>query len=95
MKTRRLGRSGLQVSEICLGTMTFGSFADEGTSLQILDRAADAGVDFLDLAEIYPVPPDEKYSGRSEEICGKWLSGRRRESPRSRSPQTSSPPATR
>jgi aryl-alcohol dehydrogenase-like predicted oxidoreductase len=80
MKTRRLGRSALQVSEICLGTMTFGSFADEATSLQILDRAADAGVDFLDIAEIYPVPPDEKYSGASEEICGKWLSGRRRES---------------
>jgi aryl-alcohol dehydrogenase-like predicted oxidoreductase len=80
MKTRRLGRSALQVSEICLGTMTFGSFADESASLAILDRAFDAGVDFLDCAEIYPVPPDEKWAGRSEEICGKWLAGRRRDS---------------
>jgi aryl-alcohol dehydrogenase-like predicted oxidoreductase len=80
MKSRRLGRSALQVSEICLGTMTFGSFCDEATSLAVLDRAFDAGVDFLDCAEIYPVPPDEKYAGRSEEICGKWLAGRRRES---------------
>jgi aryl-alcohol dehydrogenase-like predicted oxidoreductase len=80
MKTRRLGRSALQVSEICLGTMTFGSFADESASLAILDRAIEGGVDFLDCAEIYPVPPDEKYAGRSEEIVGKWLTGRRRES---------------
>jgi aryl-alcohol dehydrogenase-like predicted oxidoreductase len=80
MRTRRLGRSALQVSEICLGTMTFGSMADEATSRAILDRALDAGVDFLDCAEIYPVPPDEKWAGRSEEIVGKWLAGRRRES---------------
>ncbi len=80
MKTRRLGRSALQVSEICLGTMTFGSFADEAASTGILDRAFEGGVDFLDCAEIYPVPPDEKWSGRSEEICGKWLAGRRRDS---------------
>ncbi len=80
MKTRRLGRSALQVSEICLGTMTFGTFADEAASLAILDRAFEGGVDFLDCAEIYPVPPDERYAGRSEEIVGKWLSARRRES---------------
>jgi aryl-alcohol dehydrogenase-like predicted oxidoreductase len=80
MKRRRLGRSGLVVSEICLGTMTFGNQADERTSIAILDRAFDAGVDFLDVAEIYPVPPDAKYVGRSEEICGKWLTDRRRDS---------------
>jgi len=79
VKRRRLGRSGLVVSEICLGTMTFGSMADEATSLRILDRAFDAGVDFLDVAEIYPVPPDAKWAGRSEEICGKWLRDRPRD----------------
>ena len=79
MKRRRLGRSGLMVSEICLGTMTFGSMADEKTSLAILDRAFDAGVDFIDTAEIYPVPPDTKWAGASEEICGGWLSGRPRD----------------
>jgi hypothetical protein len=76
MKTRRLGKTGLVVSEICLGTMTFGSFSDEKESHAILDRADSAGVDFLDVAEIYPVPPDPKWSGRSEEIVGSWLEKR-------------------
>ena len=78
MKTRRLGKSGLVVSEICLGTMTFGSFADEKESHAMLDRADAAGVDFLDVAEIYPVPPDEKWAGRSETIVGNWLQKRGR-----------------
>jgi aryl-alcohol dehydrogenase-like predicted oxidoreductase len=73
MKRRRLGRSGLVVSEVCLGTMTFGSMADEATSFAIMDRAFEAGVDFLDVAEVYPVPPHPKTAGRSEEIVGKWL----------------------
>jgi len=80
MQQRRLGRSGLLVSEIGLGTMTFGSMADEGASLACLDKAADAGVNFIDAAEIYPVPPDRKTAGRTEEICGKWLAGRARDS---------------
>jgi aryl-alcohol dehydrogenase-like predicted oxidoreductase len=73
MKRRRLGRSGLVVSEICLGTMTFGSMADEAASFAIMDRAFEAGIDFLDVAEVYPVPPSPKTAGRSEEIVGKWL----------------------
>jgi aryl-alcohol dehydrogenase-like predicted oxidoreductase len=80
MKRRRLGRTGLLVSEICLGTMTFGSMADEATSRRILDAAVDAGVDFLDIAEVYPVPPDPKWAGQSEEIVGRWLAGRTRTS---------------
>jgi aryl-alcohol dehydrogenase-like predicted oxidoreductase len=80
MKRRRLGRSGLVVSEICLGTMTFGNMADERQSLAILDKAFAAGVDFLDAAEVYPVPPNPEWAGRTEEIVGKWLAGRRRES---------------
>lgn len=79
MKHRRLGKTGLTVSEVCLGTMTFGSMADEETSRTILDKAYDAGVDFLDVAEIYPVPPMDDYAGRSEEIVGRWLSGKKRD----------------
>jgi len=79
MKQRRLGRTGLVVSEICLGTMTFGNQADESTSHAILDRAWEAGVDFLDVAEVYPVPPDPKYAGRSEEIVGRWISDKPRD----------------
>ena len=51
MQQRRLGRTGLVVSELCLGTMTFGSMADEAASLACLDKAFDAGVDFIDVAE--------------------------------------------
>lgn len=79
MKHRRLGKTGLTVSEVCLGTMTFGSMADEETSRAILDKAYEAGVDFLDVAEIYPVPPMDDYAGRSEEIVGRWLSGKKRD----------------
>jgi aryl-alcohol dehydrogenase-like predicted oxidoreductase len=79
VKQRNLGRSGIAVSEICLGTMTFGSMADEAAAMACLDAAFEAGVDFIDTAEIYPVPPDRDYSGRSEEICGKWLAGRPRD----------------
>jgi aryl-alcohol dehydrogenase-like predicted oxidoreductase len=79
MKRRRLGRTGLVVSEICMGTMTFGNQADEQTSHAILDRAYDSGIDFFDIAEVYPVPPDPKYAGRSEEIVGAWLSQKPRD----------------
>ena len=79
MKQRTLGKTGLSVSEIGLGTMTFGSMADEPTSLRCLDKAFDAGVDFIDVAEIYPVPPRKETVGISETICGKWLQGRSRD----------------
>lgn len=77
MQTRRLGRTGLKVSEICLGTMTFGHQCDERTSLAIMDKAAEQGVFFLDTADVYPVPPSPDTAGRTEEIVGKWLQGRR------------------
>jgi aryl-alcohol dehydrogenase-like predicted oxidoreductase len=79
MKQRRLGRTGLSVSEVCLGTMTFGSMADEQTAFRILDLAVEGGVDFLDTAEIYPVPPMEHYAGRTEEIVGRWLKEKQRD----------------
>lgn len=80
MRQRRLGRSGLMTSEICLGTMTFGNQADEHTSRAILDRAYDAGVYFFDTAEVYPVPSDFKYVGRSEEFLGAWMADKPRDS---------------
>jgi aryl-alcohol dehydrogenase-like predicted oxidoreductase len=77
MKIRRVGQTGLKVSELCLGTMTFGNQCDERASFAILDRAAAAGVNFLDTADCYPVPPTPETAGRSEQVIGKWLSGKR------------------
>jgi aryl-alcohol dehydrogenase-like predicted oxidoreductase len=77
MKMRRMGQTGLKVSEICLGTMTFANQCDEAASFAIMDRAADAGVNFLDTADCYPVPPTPETAGRTEEIVGKWLYGKR------------------
>ena len=73
MERRRLGKSAIVVSDICMGTMTFGSQVDEATSIRILDKCFDEGIDFYDTAEGYPVPPDSKWVGRTEEIVGKWL----------------------
>lgn len=73
MKHRRLGQSPLYVSDICMGTMTFGAQADEKMSLRILDQALDRGINFFDTAENYPVPPNPKWAGRTEEILAKWL----------------------
>ncbi|MFM5923362.1 MAG: aldo/keto reductase [Novosphingobium sp.] len=56
-----------------MGTMTFGSQTDEAEALRILDQCFDAGIDFYDTAEGYPVPPEKKWVGRTEEIVGKWL----------------------
>ena len=72
-----MGRAGLKVSEVCLVTMTFGVQCDEPTSFAILDRAAEAGVDFLDTADCYPVPLSLETVGRTEEILGRWLRGKR------------------
>ena len=79
MQRRRLGKSSIVVSDICMGTMTFGSQTDEAEALRILDRSFDAGIDFYDTAEGYPVPPDAKWVGRTEEIIGKWLKTKPRE----------------
>jgi 1-deoxyxylulose-5-phosphate synthase len=77
MEHIRLGRTGLQVSRICLGTMTFGLQCDEDVSRAILDAAAGAGVDFLDAADVYPLGGSLETVGRTEEIVGRWLKGRR------------------
>src|SRR5437879_3780601 len=77
MNIRRMGRTGLKVTEICLGTMTFGHQCDERTSFAILDKAAERGVTFLDTADVYPVPPSPDTAGHTEEIVGKWLQAKR------------------
>jgi aryl-alcohol dehydrogenase-like predicted oxidoreductase len=77
MEHARLGRSGLQVSRLCLGTMTFGLQSDEATGFAIMDRAAEAGVDFLDTSDAYPLGGDLDSRGRTEEIIGRWMAGKR------------------
>jgi 1-deoxyxylulose-5-phosphate synthase len=77
MQHVRFGRTGLHVSRLCLGTMTFGLQCDEKTSVAILDAAAAAGVTFLDTADAYPLGGKLEDMGRTEEIVGKWLKGRR------------------
>jgi aryl-alcohol dehydrogenase-like predicted oxidoreductase len=59
--------------------MTFGNQTDEATAFRILDKAFDAGVNFFDTAENYPVPPDEKWAGRTEEFVGRWMKTKRRD----------------
>jgi 1-deoxyxylulose-5-phosphate synthase len=77
MDHARLGRTGLQVSKLCLGTMTFGLQCDEPTSVSILDRAEEGGVDFIDSSDVYPLGGDLTTVGRTEEILGRWLHGKR------------------
>jgi len=80
MQYRRLGSSGLVVTDLCMGTMTFGLQCDEPASFAIMDRAYDAGIDFYDTAEVYPVPPNKDLIGKTEEIVGKWLKNKARDS---------------
>jgi aryl-alcohol dehydrogenase-like predicted oxidoreductase len=73
MKHAELGSTGRRVSRICLGTMTWGEQNTEEEGHAQLDLAVDRGVDFIDAAEIYPVPPRQETYGRTEEILGTWL----------------------
>ncbi|CAE6699245.1 aldo/keto reductase [Paraburkholderia aspalathi] len=77
MQYRKFGRTGLTVSRLCLGTMTFGLQTEEDVSRRILDTAADAGVNFIDTADVYPLGAGESNAGRTEEIVGRWLKGKR------------------
>ena len=77
MRHVRLGRTGLSVSRLCLGTMTFGLQCDEATSAAILDRAAAGGITFIDTADVYPLGGSAATIGRTEEIVGRWLARRR------------------
>ena len=76
MKTIQLGSSDLSVTPICLGTMTFGEQVDEATAFAILDRALERGVNFIDTAEMYAVPPRAETFNATEIILGNWMAQR-------------------
>ncbi len=77
MRYTTFGRTGLQVTRLCLGTMTFGLQCDTAQSHAILDAAAEGGIDFLDTADVYPLGGGRSTAGRTEEIVGAWLKGKR------------------
>ena len=76
MEYRPLGRTDLDVSAICLGTMTWGEQNSEQEAHQQLDFALDKGINFIDAAELYPVPPRAETQGRTESYIGTWLAAR-------------------
>ncbi len=76
MQYRRLGQTDIKVSALCLGTMTFGQQNSEAEAHEQLDRAVDYGINFIDTAEIYPVPPMAETQGRTESFIGSWLKRR-------------------
>jgi aryl-alcohol dehydrogenase-like predicted oxidoreductase len=77
MQHVKFGATGLRVSRLCLGTMTFGLQCDTAQSNAIMDASAEGGVDFLDAADVYPLGGDMATAGRTEEIVGAWLKGKR------------------
>lgn len=77
MKRNRLGESALEVSELCLGTMTWGEQNSAAEAHAQIDHALSVGINFIDTAEMYPVPPRRETQGRTEVILGEWL-GRHR-----------------
>ena len=76
MEYRRLGTSDIDVSMVCLGTMTWGEQNSEAEGHAQLDRALELGINFIDTAEIYPVPPRGETYGRTEQIIGSWFASR-------------------
>ena len=78
MEFRYIGKTGLRVSSICMGTMTFGSTTNEKEAFKILDAAYDRGINFYDTAELYPVTPKKETVGITEQIVGKWLKTKQR-----------------
>jgi aryl-alcohol dehydrogenase-like predicted oxidoreductase len=79
MEYRRLGDSGLEVSAICLGTMTFGQQNSAAEAHEQLDYAFERGINFIDTAEMYPVPPRAETCGHTESIVGDWLATKPRD----------------
>src|SRR5258707_3113245 len=77
MEGVRVGRSGLEVSRTLLGKMICGRQGDQSEAFAIMDMAAELGIDFIDVADVYPVPPTSETWGRTEEIVGAWLQGNR------------------
>ena len=77
MDYRRLGHSDLEVSLICLGTMTWGQQNTEAEAFEQIDYALDQGINFIDAAEMYPVPPMAETQGATETIIGNWIAERK------------------
>ena len=77
MQKRRLGRTDLHVSAICLGTMTWGQQNTEADGHAQMDLAFDRGVNFIDTAELYPIPPKPETQGRTETYIGNWMKARK------------------
>ena len=73
METRQLGDADVQVSAICLGTMTWGRQNTEEEAFAQMDYAFDKGVNFFDTAELYPIPPEADTQGRTETMIGNWF----------------------
>ncbi len=73
MKRRTLPGTALEVSEVCLGTMTWGEQNSESEAHEQLDFAVSQGINFIDTAEMYPVPPKATTQGRTETFLGNWL----------------------
>ncbi len=80
MDFRYIGKSGLRVSSICMGTMTFGSTTSKEEAFKIMDKAYDNGINFYDTAELYPVPPKANTAGITEQWVGEWLKTKDRDS---------------
>lgn len=78
MQYRKLGHTDIDVSLLCLGTMTFGQQNTEAEAHSQLDYATQAGINFIDTAELYPVPPRQETQGQTESIIGNWLQKRKR-----------------
>lgn len=79
MQTTKFGKTGLRVSRLCFGTATFGKQTGENTAFAILDKVADAGINFIDTADGYPMGADTTLVGRAEEIVGRWLKNKRQQ----------------
>jgi aryl-alcohol dehydrogenase (NADP+) len=77
MEHVRFGKTGMQVSRLCLGTMTFGHQCNEEQSVSILNAAKDHGFTFIDTADVYPIGDMTSGYGATEEILGRWLTGQR------------------
>jgi aryl-alcohol dehydrogenase-like predicted oxidoreductase len=76
MEKRQLGNSGIEVSKLCLGTMTWGQQNTERQGHEQMDYAFDQGINFFDTAELYPIPPKHQTQGRTEKIIGTWMKSR-------------------
>jgi aryl-alcohol dehydrogenase-like predicted oxidoreductase len=78
MEYREVGRTGVKISRLCLGTMTFGQQNSEAEGHAQMDYAVECGINIFDAAEIYPIPPKRETQGRTEAIIGSWLASRKK-----------------